>query len=280
MIDFTNVKRRARHWLLSQATISSGGVLSDGTPNWSFEPPVVINTGFNMVLAYVPLGPTVGSPNVTKVLIEEVFAMFFLNMNTSLHNCLTQSGNMTLLSTGNVTLPAATQLLSAVPSGPTTGTISATTTGAVGAVTLASTTGTIVTPAVSTALSVPAAPVALTTALNGTIGGLTMCSNYTISEAKAGAGLYVSEFNSETEQWSLKNPYTQSDISYDWLDLFVDAYSVPTEANVDYCERSYRLRLPEPIIIGPGQALVATFCQRITTQILVVYGRSLIRSLA
>jgi hypothetical protein len=75
----------------------------------------------------------------------------------------------------------------------------------------------------------------------------------------AGAGLYVVNLQPD-------GTYPQRDVindydafSYDYLDLATDQYFAVQGVGNGFTSRELRLKLPEPIVIGPGQALVVTY---------------------
>jgi hypothetical protein len=77
---------------------------------------------------------------------------------------------------------------------------------------------------------------------------------------RVGIVLYVSTYNNGTGKWSYHDPLNQYyDRNLQFLDLIADVYFPTGGLSSDITSRVWRLKLPCPIILGPGQALVATF---------------------
>lgn len=92
------------------------------------------------------------------------------------------------------------------------------------------------------------------TSYDGSVSGDPTCTRIVRTVV---AALYVATFSS-AGVWSVVDPMVTPPDSFDVLDYATDQYLVPNGIQGDYSSRSIRLKLPCPILLAQGQALVVT----------------------
>jgi hypothetical protein len=276
-------ERSGRRWMPCCTTLDATGLLTDGIPQFGtpvqlgplntfnkwwvccYSPPVLTGTpprqplgmrveglyckicdaGFGAPAQGYFFSTTSGPPNITSV------------SNIPGAVPVLQAGGGAPL-TGGLTLPAAVTSAVAIPGG----------------------IGTVTTPATPTIFTAsvdpggqfvtPGGGVDLTTITPvPTInidGGFGIGFNFTVQLVLA---LYVSKYVVSTNRWTIRDPYnvTSQDLVEDYLDFVADAYSMSQGAGWPIHGRSWMLKLPHPVRLDPGEALVVSvtasnYCQQ------------------
>jgi hypothetical protein len=295
VIDYTHGHRLFRPWLPSQCTIDDEtGFLADGVSTWGIIQPYAGRTNaLHFVVCYSPVTSPVSRPEFRRIRIDEVFCRIFdasvdfgisgVNFDGSMEAPgLAQSGDGGIVSSGTIQLPVPS-VATITPQTTALGNYNAFIT-AIGGLT----TGPVpVAAPLQETTTIPSFGVfgtsaSMATLDNSTVSGLNFDPSVGFLSASGTAvitatvcnincSLYVGTYTLLSARWATKNPFTSSidDLTYDFLDLVADTFSVPTGVATGYCSRVWTLRLPCPVIIGPGQALIATFSQSLDDPFLV-----------
>jgi len=198
------------------------------------------------MLTYVLPSSNLRTPGIDVVKVEEIECQIFGIPDTTQPFCFSQDGTATFTATGAIS-PAASQPLAVI--NPTAAPQSIT--AQVGLIY-----NTVTNPL---AVNAPATASPVGMLFSGNLDNLHLCPSLGQSYTQVELTLYVTEYSVSTGLWNLRGILsTVQDQTFEYLDHVEDVVIMPY-GFYGLFSRSWRLKLPHPVYLKPGEGLIASW---------------------